>query len=181
MNLDLDDAVHYHYEQFPPKELNYANFIDAIINATDAIARYDQMLKNMHNSEILLAPLRNQEAVISSRMEGTVSTMDEILKYEADHEANTADNRNVRSEVIETVLYQRALKAAQEAIVDGYPLSQSLIKAIHQRLLSFGRGAKKSPGEFKNEQNYLADKNKRKILFVPIRPEKLQDGLEAMF
>jgi Fic family protein len=129
----------------------------------------------------LLAPLRNQEAVISSRMEGTVSTMDEILKYEADHESEASDTSNVRSEVIETVLYQRALKAAQGAMADGYPISQSLVKAIHQRLLSFGRGAQKSPGEFKTEQNYLADRNKRQILFVPIRPEQLQDGLDSLF
>ena len=180
-DLDLENAVYYHYEQFPPKQLNYVNFVNCLIKATDAIARYDQMLKNMHNSEILLAPLRNQEAVISSRMEGTVSTMDEILKYEADHEGETTETPNVRSEVIETILYQRALKAAQEAMNDGYPISQSMIKAIHQRLLSFGRGAKKSPGEFKTEQNYLADRNKKKILFVPICPEKLQDGLDILF
>lgn len=181
MDLDLENAVHYHYDQFPPKQLNYGNFVDGLIKATDAVARYDQMLKNMHNSEILLAPLRNQEAVISSRMEGTVSTMDEILKYEADHEGETTYTPNVRSEVIETILYQRALKSAQGAMNDGYQISQSMIKAIHQRLLSFGRGAKKSPGEFKTEQNYLADRNKKKILFVPIRPEKLQDGLDILF
>lgn len=181
MELDLENAVHYHYDQFPPNQLNYGNFVDRLIRATDATARYDQMLKNMHNSEILLAPLRNQEAVISSRMEGTISTMDEILKYEADHEGESTDTSNVRSEVIETILYQRALKAAQAAMNDGYPLSQSMVKAVHQRLLSFGRGALKSPGEFKTEQNYLADRNKRKILFVPISPEKLQDGLDALF
>lgn len=181
MSLNLDEAVHYHYDKFPPKQLNYGNFISELIKATDAIARYDQMLKNMHNSEILLAPLRNQEAVISSRMEGTVSTMDEILKYEADYEGGAADHQNVRSEVIETILYQRALRAAQNAMQDGYPLSQSLVKGIHQRLLSFGRGATKSPGEFKVEQNYLADKNKRKILFVPISPERLQEGLDILF
>ena len=180
-DLDLESAVHYHYDQFPPKQLSYESFVDGLIRATDAIARYDQMLKNMHNSEILLAPLRNQEAVISSRMEGTVSTMDEILKYEADHEGEAKEVPNVRSEVIETILYQRALKAAQGAMNDGYPISQSMIKAIHQQLLSFGRGAKKSPGEFKIEQNYLADRNKKKILFVPIRPEKLQDGLDVLF
>jgi len=180
-DLDLESAVHYHYDQFPPKQLSYESFVDGLIRATDAIARYDQMLKNMHNSEILLAPLRNQEAVISSRMEGTVSTMDEILKYEADHEGEAKEVPNVRSEVIETILYQRALKSAQGAMNDGYPISQSMIKAIHQRLLSFGRGAKKSPGEFKIEQNYLADRNKKKILFVPIRPEKLQDGLDVLF
>jgi Fic family protein len=181
MDLNLENAVNYHYGKFPPASLNYGKFVENLVKATDAVARYDQMLKNMHNSEILLAPLRNQEAVISSRMEGTISTMDEILKYEADHDLTEGDGVNVRSEVIETILYQRALMAAQKAMKDGYPLSQSLIKGIHQRLLSFGRGASKSPGELKNEQNYLADKLKKKILFIPISPEKLQDGLDGLF
>ena len=181
MELNIEDAVNYHYEKFPPKTLDYRQFIEPLIRATDAVARYDQMLKNMHNSEILLAPLRNQEAVISSRMEGTVSTMDEILKFEADHDDETVNTTKVRSEIIETILYQRALMATQKAMEDGYPLSQSLIKGIHQQLLSFGRGASKSPGQLKNEQNYLADKLKRKILFIPISPEKLQEGLDKLF
>lgn len=181
MELNSDNAVTYHYDRFPPEKLDYGQFVEPLIKATDALARYDQMLKNMHNSEILLAPLRNQEAVISSRMEGTVSTMDEILRYEADHEAKTRGAGNVRSEVIETVLYQRALKATQKAMQDGYPFSQSLVKGIHQRLLSYGRGAMKSPGRFRKEQNYLADRLKKQILFVPISPEKLQDGLDKLF
>ena len=181
MQRSLEKAVSYHYGKFPPQTLDYGKFISAIIKATDAIARYDQMLKNMHNSELLLAPLRNREAVISSRMEGTVSTMDEILKFEADYSGDTADTANVRSEVIETILYQRALKAAQKAIEEGYPLSLSLIKGIHQRLLSLGRGASKSPGQLKTEQNFLADKGKKSILFIPISPEKLQDGLDLLF
>ena len=139
------------------------------------------MLKNMHNIEILLAPLRNQEAVISSRMEGTISTMDEILKFEADSENDSEQAKNVRSEVFETILYQRALLNAQKAMKDGYPLSQHLIKTLHQQLLSFGRGAQKSPGQYKKEQNYLADKIKQKVLFIPISPEKLNDGLEQLF
>ncbi len=179
MKIDLSQAVRYHYDQFPPKQLNYQLCIEQLIRATDAIARYDQMLKNMHNSEILLAPLRNQEAVISSRIEGTISTMDEILKYEADQENEANENPNVRSDVIETILYQRALKATQEAINDGYPFSPSLIKMTHQKLLSFGRGANKSPGEFKTEQNYLADR--AQIRFVPISPEKLPEGIDTLF
>lgn len=179
--LNFEKAVGYHYEKFPPANINYAHLIGQLVKATDAIARYDQMLKNMHNSEILLAPLRNQEAVISSRMEGTVSTMDEILKYEADYADDGKESANVRSEVIETYLYQRALTSAQHAINSGQPLSPFLIKAAHQRLLSFGRGAAKTPGQYKTEQNYLADKTKRNILFVPIKPELLQDGMDALF
>jgi Fic family protein len=181
MDLKLDNAVDYHYDKFPPNSLDYGKFVEPLIKATDAVARYDQMLKNMHNSEMLLAPLRNQEAVISSRMEGTVSTMDEIMRYEADHDDESQVVQGVRSEVIETILYQRTLKAAQKAMQEGYPLSQSLVRSIHQKLLSFGRGASKSPGEFKNEQNYIADTLKRNILFIPINPEKLQDGLEKLF
>ena len=69
MEINLDSAVHYHYGKFPPKSFQYnEKLVNALMSANNAVARYDQMLKNMHNSEILLAPLRNQEAVISSRM-----------------------------------------------------------------------------------------------------------------
>jgi Fic family protein len=180
-DLNFDNAVHYHYDQFPPKDLNYQKIMHQLIRATDAIARFDQMLKKMHNSEILLAPLRNQEAVISSRMEGTISTMDEILKYEADYEENQKEQQNTRSDVIETILYQRALKAAQKSLEQGQSLSPFLIKSAHQYLLSFGRGAQKTPGQYKNEQNYLVDRMKKNILFVPISPEKLVDGLDNLF
>ena len=180
-HMDFTNSVQYHYEKFPPQNLDYVKIVNSLLRATDALARYDQMLKNMHNSEILLAPLRNQEAVISSRMEGTISTMDEILKFEADSENDSEQAKNVRSEVFETILYQRALLNAQKAMKDGYPLSQHLIKTLHQQLLSFGRGAQKSPGQYKIEQNYLADKIKQKVLFIPISPEKLNDGLEQLF
>lgn len=179
--MNFENSVQYHYDKFPPKDLNYSLIINPLLKATASLARYDQMLKNMHNSEILLAPLRNQEAVISSRMEGTISTMDEILKFEADSENDSEEAKNVRSEIFETILYQRALSNAQKAMKDGYPLSQHLVRTIHQQLLSFGRGALKSPGQYKVEQNYLADKIKQKVLFTPISTEKLNDGLEILF
>lgn len=178
--LSLSEAVYYPDQAFPPKDIALAQVLPALLGATNAIARYDQMLKNMHNSEILLAPLRNQEAVISSRMEGTISTMDEILQYEADY-PDEAYSSEVRSDIIETVLYQRTLKNAQKAMEAGYPFSKSMLKTMHQQLLSFGRGASKAPGEFKKEQNYIADTISRKILFVPIAPEKLEAGLDRLF
>lgn len=82
---------------------------------------------------------------------------------------------------METILYQRALKNAQSALEDGYEFSINFIRQMHQQLLFWGRGSIKSPGEFKREQNYLADKAKRKIQFVPISPEKLMEGLENLF
>ena len=177
--LNFDDAVHYHYGLFPPQTLEPRCFIDQLFKASSALARYDQALKSLHNSEIFLAPLRNQEAVLSSRIEGTLSTMDEILQYEADYGGEITDSAQVRSDVIETLLYQRTLKKAQRAMEDGYPLSPALIKGLHQGLLSFGRGANKSPGQFKTEQNYIADRSR--VAFIPVDPARLQDGLEALF
>lgn len=179
-NFNLNNAVQYHYDGFPPQSIDYNIIMDAMIGATESISRFDQMLKNMHNSEILLAPLRNQEAVISSRMEGTISTLDEIMQYEADYGDGKVHSSQVRNDVIETILYQRTLKNVQQAMSDGYPLSKSLLKTMHEQLLSKGRGARKFPGKFKTEQNYLADRTK-KILFIPISPEKLEGGLDSLF
>ncbi len=110
--------------------------------------------------------------------------MDEILQYEADYPETDTSNGygvNIRLDIIETVLYQRTLRNTQKAMQDGYPLSKSLIKTMHQQLLSLERGADKSPGDFKKEQNYLADTLKRNVLFVPIAPEKLENVLDNLF
>ncbi len=179
--MDASQAIIYHYDQFPPRSLDLEQILTSLLRATEALARYDQVLKSLHNTEFFLAPLRNQEAVISSRMEGTISTLDEILQFQADMDESDEDPERVRSDIFETILYQRALSNAQRAMQDGYPLSQHLVKTIHQQLLSFGRGARKSPGRYKTEQNYLADKVKQKIEFIPVSPEKLTDGMEALF
>lgn len=179
--LNFAKAIEYHYGAFPPKNLDYSRIYRPFAHATAAIARFDQMLKTMHNSEILLAPLRNQEAVISSRMEGTISTMDEILRYEADKLEGEKHPEGFRSEVIETLLYQHALKAGQAEIEKGAPFSEWLVRTLHEILLSYGRGAAKDPGGFKKEQNYLVDRTKRNVLFIPIGPEHLPGGLRNLF
>ena len=179
--LDLSGAVSYHYDGFPPELSDHARLIKPLAKASSALARYDQMLKGMHNNEVLLAPLRSQEAVISSRMEGTISTLDEVLRYEADQEDQSSIQADQhRSEAREVYLYSRAMKIAQDSIRDGAPISNWLIRSTHKILLGFGRGSTMKPGEFKTEQNYLADRAKKKVLFIPISPERLIDGMESL-
>ena len=179
---DVTDAVGYHYGRFPPRIDDYGRLIRPLSSASAALARYDQMLKGMHSSDILLAPLRSQEAVISSRMEGTVSTLDEVLQLEAEQEEEgDSAQRNARGEAVEVYLYSRAMRTAQAALKEGAPLSSWLLRSSHRMLLGFGRGAHLSPGEFKSEQNYLADRLRKKILFVPIDPVLLQEGLDRFF
>jgi Fic family protein len=180
--LDLSTAVQYHLGKFPPRHLDYARLMPGLLAATDALARYDQMLRGMHNSELFLAPLRGQEAVISSRMEGTISTLDEILQLDAEFgEDDEGAAAEYRSDVIETILYRRALNTAQFSLERGQPLSEALIKSLHRQLLSFGRGAAKSPGLYKREQNYIGARGSLSVTFVPIPPEHLVSGMGALF
>jgi len=182
MELDLSNAVYYHLGQFPPSDLDLGRLMPGLLAATDALARYDQALQSMHNSAIFLAPLRDQEAVVSSRMEGTISTMDEILLLQAEYDESDEEAlAEFRSEVIETALYRRALNTAQRQLEEGQPLTESLVKSIHQQLLSFGRGSQKSPGSYKNEQNYVGERGSRVIHFVPTAPAHLASGMETLF
>jgi Fic family protein len=181
MELNLDHAVCYHEGAFPPKEIDYASLVQHLVKATDALARYDQELSSLHNPELFLAPLRNQEAVLSSRMEGTISTIDEILEYDSTDESEGQSIANVRPDILETILYRRALNFAQAEMKDGRPLNSSLIRSMHQMLLSFGRGASKSPGVYKHEQNYIGEVASRHISYVPISPEKLGEGMDRLF
>ena len=75
----------------------------------------------LHNEELLLAPLRNTEAVVSSRMEGTVATLDEVLKIQADAddagEEGAEHNDRYRTEAVEVYSYTRAMKHAQRETV----------------------------------------------------------------
>ena len=182
MFLDVSQAVHYHLGEFPPPALDYQALMPSLLSATAALARYDQMLRGLHNSELFLAPLRGQEAVVSSRMEGTISTLDEILQMEAEYGEDDAGAAQVfRSDAIETVLYRRALNTAQEQLEQGQVLSESLLKSVHHQLLSFGRGAQKAPGLYKHQQNYIGQRANRAVSFVPIAPEHLAGGMQALF
>ena len=67
-DYDLSIVVSYHYGKFPPNDLELQALLGPLARAQDAISRYDQMLISLPNSELLLAPLRQNEAVISSRM-----------------------------------------------------------------------------------------------------------------
>jgi Fic family protein len=177
---DLSEAVDYHYGHFPPVDIDYARLAPLLTTATAALTRYDTKLERLHNKELLLAPLRNTEAVVSSRIEGTIATLDEILRIQADDEDSEDPDRRYRSEAIEVFSYTRAVKRAQAMIEKGIPISSRLIREAHSQLLFFGRGADKTPGEFKRDQNYVADNRNKKILFIPMNENGLQDGVATL-
>jgi Fic family protein len=77
--------VYYHNEKFPPENIDWGSLIP-LIGPAAAVARYDGTLAAIPNATILLSPLTTQEAVLSSRIEGTQATIGEVLEFEAEGE-----------------------------------------------------------------------------------------------
>lgn len=175
--LDLSGAVYYHLGAFPPKTLNYEALLGPLEDAAAALARYDAKMSSMVNGDLFLTPLRRQDAVASSRMEGTISTIEDLYRLEAEEDAGSDPFHEARNDDVETYLYSRAMKNAQAAIAEGMPISEHLIRTAHQQLLSFGRGAAKRPGSYKIEQNYIGDSRRGTVSYVPIAPEHLAPAM----
>lgn len=176
---DCSSAANYHYGGFPPSPVDINQVFEPLTEALQKLTRYDEKLQHMPNSELLLAPLRQRDAVVSSRMEGTISTLEEVLRLEASASAKRTEG-TTHNEAIEVALYARALKLAEGQLSDGYGLSEYLIKSAHETLLSYGRGAEKSPGQYKSQQNYIGERTRKRVDFIPIAPEKLQRGMQDL-
>lgn len=180
-SLDLTQAVTYHAGRFPPRQLDYEAIMPALEDAATFLARYDTKMAGMVNGELLLTPLRRQDAVSSSRMENTISTIEDIYRLEAEEDAGTPDPyREARNDDVDTYLYSRAMRLAQQSMLEGQLISEHLIRSIHQVLLSYGRGAKKRPGAYKIEQNYIGDERRGAVYYIPIAPEQLPSAMTSL-
>jgi len=176
-SFNFDDAVRYHRGDFPPMTLNHEKLLKPFGEARAALAGYNALLQQSQNKDLLLGPLSRQEAVVSSRIEGTIATLDEVLQFEADGDEKS---EVYRQEVLEVYSYHRAMRHAQRLIDDGLPICSRLIRETHSKLLFLGRGADKQPGNFKTETNYIVDRTRKKILFIPIEPHELEDGIAKL-
>jgi len=137
-------------ESLPPK-LDWVALVPGIGRANAALARYDGLIQGLTHEDLLLAPLRTREAVLSSRIEGTQATLVEVLEEEADPGAGTPGKR---SDIQEVLNYRRAIqKAVME--LETRPLSLNLLRRVHGVLMSGVRGSQRAPGEFRKMQNYI--------------------------
>ena len=145
--------VSYHRDRFPPAQLDWQRLVSLIGSSNAVLARYDGLLAGIPNASVLLSPMTTQEAVLSSRIEGTQATMGEVLEYEAGGAPEEIDP--ARREDIEEVLnYRQAMRQATEEMQQ-LPLCMRLIKGIHETLLSGVRGHDKARGRFRTIQNYI--------------------------
>lgn len=172
-------TVLYHLEGFPPGSLEWERLIPLIGQANGALARYDGLLSAIPNARVLLSPLITQEAVLSSRIEGTVATIGEVLEIEA---AGAPEGMTVerQQDAFEVLNYRKAMRFCESSLAEGNPLSQHLLRQAHSILLDGVRGVNKNPGAYRTQQNWIGSPNCtiEQASFVPIPQVHLQHGLD---
>jgi Fic family protein len=172
----MSSPVEYHYDKFPPSNLYWLKIIPHISPASAALARYDGLLTSIPNPSVLLSPLTTQEAVLSSRIEGTQATMGEVLEYEA-KESPRGLTPEKEADINEVLNYRKAIWKAVE-LLKSLPLCQRVIKEAHQTLLEGVRGHNKSPREYRRILNWIGpDKLIENARFIPISSDRLSEGM----
>jgi len=165
--------VYYHEGGFPPEKLDWERLIPLIGPANAAVARYDGILSAIPNATVLLSPLTTQEAVLSSRIEGTQATMGEVLEYEAEGESDKLSSER-KADIHEIINYRKAMRVA-ENMLKKLPLCQRVVKKAHRVLLSGVRGHGRSPGEYRKISNWIGPPgcSIEEAKFVPPSADKL--------
>lgn len=143
----------YEPKRLPLNSIDWAAHVSLIGQANAALARYDGMLQSIVNPDVLLSPLTTQEAVLSSRIEGTQASIEEVLEYEADARKDIEPAR--QADIQEIINYRRAMAQAVEHM-KARPFSLNLLKQLHATLLDSVRGRDRTPGHFRRSQNYIA-------------------------
>ena len=122
---------------------------------------------------IFLYAYVRKEAVLSSQIEGTQSSLSDLLLFELDEAPGVPVD-----DVVEVSNYVAALEHGLERIRGGFPLSSRLMREIHGILFSRGRGQNKSPGEFRRSQNWIGGTRPGNARFVP-PPHQQVEGCMA--
>lgn len=168
-------------DTLPLKSIDWERHVTLIGKANAALARYDGILLGMVNPEVLLSPLTTREAVLSSRIEGTQASLEEVLQYEADlgseKHSVSSDSSQVR-DIHEIINYRMAMGTAVEKMA-GRPFGFNTVRELHRILLMGVRGRYKDPGELRRIQNYIAPPGTPidQATFIPPSPEIIMDAL----
>jgi Fic family protein len=163
-------------QKLPIQNVEWDPLIPLIGRANRALAQYDGVLYGLPNAEVLLSPLTTQEAVLSSRIEGTQATFGEVLKFEAGEEPK---QESKRLDIQEIINYRHSLRVAEEEL-KRRPFNLNLLLQLHGILLDSVRGRNKARGQFRKVQNWIGAPGStvETADFVPPAPGILPEFLD---
>lgn len=157
----------------PPKWEWPSRLWPLLLEARTAIASLDGTGKHLPAPEILLRPLQNREAQLSSKLEGTITDPQDQALFQANPRYPVSDQDSVNA-LREVFNYGRALRTSMDSETR-LPLSLRLIKELHAILMDGVRGQNQTPGEFRSTQNQIG----RPARFVPPPPAQMTEALYA--
>ena len=166
------------YRSFVPKPLPpdppivwTDDLLMTLSDADRAVGRLDGLARSLPNRNLFVAMYVKREAVLSSQIEGTQSSLDDILAFEVD-----AQGVEQPADITETVNYIKAMNSGI-ALLDTLPLSSRLIRAVHKALLTDVRGQERNPGSFRTSQNWIgpAGCTLSTATFIPPHPDDLPE------
>ena len=143
--------------------------------ATLAVGRLDSVTALLPDPDIFIYSYVRKEAVLSGQIEGTRSTLSDLLAFELGQTPAVP-----RDDVTEVSNYVAAMGHGLERLAGGFPLSNRLIREMHQILLSSGRGSRQRPGEFRVSQNWIGGTRPGNASFVPPPHVAVQDCMGAL-
>lgn len=143
--------------------------------ATLALGRLDSITSLLPDRQLFLYAYVRREALLSSQIEGTQSSLSDLLLFELDEAPGVPFD-----DVVEVSSYVAALEHGVQRLREGFPLSNRLIREMHERLLQKGRGAEKQPGQFRRSQNWLGGSRPGTAHFVPPPPDAVPDAMSAL-
>ncbi len=158
----------------PPLDLGH-ELRDRLDRAHIALGRLDGVSGILPDTHLFLYAYVRKEAVLSSQIEGTQSSLSDLLLFELD-EAPGAP----LDDVVEVSNYVAALEHGLARIRGGFPISNRLIREVHAKLLSRGRGQNKLPGEFRRSQNWIGGTRPGTANFVPPPPERVEETMAEL-
>lgn len=163
-------------DTLPLDGIDFQRLFKRSAKANTELARFDGLLQSMNNTELLLSPLTTNEAVLSSRIEGTQATLDDVLEYEAGAKKPETLVRDIQ----EIINYRHAVYYSREQLLSR-PISLGFIRELHQILMADVRGTERTPGSFRQTQNFIGKPNDtlETATFVPPDPMRLVSDLEA--
>ena len=154
----------------PEPALDLGVLQESMEKALLALGQLDSLSTLLPNVHQFLYTYVRKEAVLSSQIEGTQSTLSDLLIFELDKAPGTP-----LDDVIEVSNYVAALEHGISRLKGGFPLSNRLVREVHDKLLSHGRGSGKMPGEFRKTQNWIGGTRPGRARFVPPPPHAVED------
>lgn len=160
-------------QKLPVTEIDWKQHAPLLGRANRALAKYDGVLYGVLNPEILLSPLATREAVLSSRIEGTQASFDDVLKFEAGERTSEPEKEN---DIYEILNYRHALILAEKELKKK-PFHLNLLLRLHDVLLDSVRGRDKARGRVRTTQNWIGHQGCtiEQAAFVPPSPFDLDD------